>query len=320
VHQTATLMSRRALVVFGMTVLLAVTLPAQRERIAAEFTRLAGEIPTLLPEAQRAPVLGRIERGRAALGAGRFYLALYDLQPAFEGAAGYRLAATASDYPDHTAFKTKWTALGPPAGPPTSRANVVFVEALAQGAEGRAPATYRASLPYAQDAGIQAGLYYLAESHAMVEFAALCRSLPLPSAGRRPDLASIEPQLAAYEKDVVAAYERAAAAERPQYAGVNVAIKLARTLDEQKRHEGALLQYLVSRFRYGLIRNPSPAGRADPKARLANVTLPAAVDHSIAEFFVQLARAASGDGSAPPSAASIILDDILPAYFEVVKR
>ena len=320
VHQTATFMTRRALVVLGMTLTLAVTLPAQRERIAAEFTRLAGEVPTVLPEAQRAPVLGRIERGRAAVDAGQFYLALYDLQPAFEGLAGYRLAATAGDYPDHTAFKTKWTALGAPPGPPASRASVLFVEALAQGAEGRAPATYRASLPYAQDAGIQAGLYYLAESHAMVEFAALCRSLPLPSTGRQPNLGSIEPTLAAYEKDVVAAYDRAAAAERPQYAGVNVAIKLARTLDEQKRYEGALLQYLVSRFRYGLIRTQSSTAGADPKDRLSKVSLPADVDHSIAEFFLQLARAAGGDGSAPPPAAAVILDDILPAYFEVVNR
>ena len=302
-----------------MVVTCSAILPAQQERIAGEFTRLAGEVP-ILPEAQRAPVLGRIERGRVALEAGRLYLALYDLQPAFEGLAGYRLAATASDYPDHSAFKVKWTQLGAPPGPPTTRANVLFVEALAQGAEGRAPATYRASLPYAQDAGIQAGLYYLAESHAMVQFAALCRSLSLPGAGRRPNLTSIEPHLAAYEKEVVAAYDNAPAAGRPQYAAVNVAIKLARTLDEQKRYEGALLQYLVSRFRYGLITLPSAVAGVDVQDRLSSVSLPVGVDHSIAEFFLQLARATSADAGAPPSSAAVILDDILPAYFEVVKR
>jgi hypothetical protein len=312
-------MTRRALLVLVMVVALSQALPAQREQIAGEFTRLAGEVSTVLPEAQRAPVLRRIARGRAALAAGQFYLALYDLQPAFEGAAGYRLAAKAANYSDHAAFTAKWTAIGAPPGPPTERANVSFVEALAQAAEGRAPATYRASLPYGQDAGIQAGLYYLGESHAMVEFAALCRALALPSAGRQPNLGSIEPQLAAYEKDVVAAYERAPPAERPQYAGVNVAIKLARTLDEQKRHEGALLQYLVSRFRFGLIRDSSPAGGTDLEVRLSTADLPAGVDHSIAEFFVQLARATSGDGVVSASAA-VVLDDILPAYFEVVKR
>ena len=312
-------MARGALAVIGMLVALAAVLPAQEERIASEFARLSVDVPAVLREAQRAPVLGRIERGRAALGAGRLYLALYDLQPAFEGLAGYRLAATAGDYVDHTAFKTKWAALGAPPSPPATRASVRFVEALAQGAEGRAPATYRASLPYAQDAGIQAGLYYLAESHAMVQFAALCRSLSLPSAGRQPALASIEPQLAIHEKAVVAAYDAAPAAERPQYASVNVAIKLARTLNEQGRHEGALLQYLVSRFRYGLIRTASAPVAADVQQRLASVRLPAGVDHSIAEFFLQLARAASGEAGAPASSPTVVLDDILPAYFEVVK-
>jgi hypothetical protein len=274
----------------------------------------------VLPEAQRPPVLGRIERGQAALEAGHFYLALYDLQPAFEGLAAYSLAATANDVPDHAAFKTKWTALGAPPGPPATRAHVVFVEALAQGAEGRAPATYRASLPYAQDAGIQGGLYYLAESHAMVRFAALCRSLSLPSAGPRPTLTTIEPQLAAYEKQVVAAYDAAPAAERPQYAGVNVAIKLARTLDEQGRHEGALLQYLVSRYRHGVIRTAQSRSGAAVTDRLSRVSLPPGADHSIAEFFLQLAHATEAAESASPSTATVILDDILPAYFEVVKR
>jgi hypothetical protein len=54
--------------------------------------------------------------------------------------------------------------------------------------------------------------------------------------------------------------------------------------------------------------------------RLASVSLPAGADHSIAEFFLQLARATSADGGASTTAAAVIVDDILPAYFEVVKR
>ena len=65
-----------------------------------------------------------------------------------------------------------------------------------------------------------------------VEFAALCRSVEARPSGRAPVLRSIEPALAAYEKDVVKAYDAAPASQRPQYAGVNVAIKVARTLDE----------------------------------------------------------------------------------------
>lgn len=292
--------------------LAAAVLPAQEDRLASAITELTADAPAVLPEQSRAGVLSRLERARTALSAGHVYLALYDLQPGFEGIAGYRLAATEKQYPDHDAFRRQWAAMGPPADPPAEKARVVFVEALAQSAEGRAPATYRASLPYAQDAGRQAGLYYLGESHAMVAFAALCRSLQMPPAGRAPVIGSIERFLAPYEKDVVKAYDSAPADERPQYAGVNVAIKLARTLDEQGRHEGALLQYLVSRFRYRLIATGgAPAApSADLKARIAKVTIPEGTDHSIAEFFLQLAAA---------TGSAVILDDILPAYFAVVK-
>jgi hypothetical protein len=315
-------MSLRATWAVGLCVALSVAvLPAQRDRLASEVDTLLKEAAAVLPEQSRAAVVARLERSRSALASGDLYLALYDLQPGFEGIAGYRLAATDKAVPDHDAFTRKWTELGAPADPPARKANVVFVEALAQSAEGRAPATYRASLPYARDAGLQAGLYYLGESHAMVAFAALCRSLELRPAGRAPVIGSIETALAAYERDVVKAYDTAPAERRPQYAGVNVTIKLARTLNEQQRHEGALLQYLVSRYRYGMIVSADrPALTQEAlNARIAGMKRTAGVDHSIADFFVQLAEATNaGQGSATAS-ATVILDDILPAYFAVVK-
>jgi hypothetical protein len=315
-------MSLRAVWVGGLCLALSVAgLSAQRDRVASEVDTLLREAASVLPEQSRPAVVARLERSRAALAAGHLYLALYDLQPGFEGIAGYRLAATDKEVPDHDTFTRKWTELGAPADPPAQKSNVLFVEALAQSAEGRAPATYRASLPYARDAGLQAGLYYLGESHAMVKFAALCRSLDLPPAGRAPAIGSIETALAAYERDVVKAYDTAPGERRPQYAGVNVAIKLARTLNEQQRHEGALLQYLVSRYRYGMIVNADrPALPPEAlKARIAGMKRTPGVDHSIADFFIQLAEATSGGQGGATASAAVILDDILPAYFSVVK-
>ena len=315
-------MSVRAVWVVGLGLAWSVAvLPAQHDRVASEVDNLLKEVAHVLPEQSRPAVVARLERSRSALAAGHLYLALYDLQPGFEGIAGYRLAATEKEVPDHDAFKRKWTELGAPADPPARKSNVLFVEALAQSAEGRAPATYRASLPYARDAGLQAGLYYLGEAHAMVAFATLCRSLELPPAGRAPVIGSIETPLAAYEREVVKAYDAAPAERRPQYAGVNVAIKLARTLNEQQRHEGALLQYLVSRYRYGMIvRADRPALPQEVlKTRIAGTTRTAGVDHSIADFFAQLAEATNAAQGSATASARVILDDILPAYFSVVK-
>ena len=295
-------------------------LAGQVTTIQSEVARLVSDVPAVIPESSRAAVTTRLARAREALKDQHFYLALYDLQVVFEAEGGYRLATSERAVADHEAFTRKWTELGAPPDPPSTRASVTFIEALAQSAEGRAPATYRASLPYAQDAGITAGLYYLGESHAMVRFARLCRSTDARPAGRPPALRSIEPALATYEQEVVRAYDTAPAAKRPQYAGVNVAIKLARTLDEQERYEGALLQYLVSRLRHAVIGDGAAASVDSLRARVKNTSMPLGVDHSIGEFFLQLASASLEGPDASASHASAILDDVLPAYFAVAGK
>jgi hypothetical protein len=293
------------------------------ERIASEMKRLESAIAEVVPADSRGAIVSRLERGRTANAAGRTYLALYDLQVAFEAEGGYRLAAGRKEIPDFETFKRKWTQLGAPADPPSTKAEIAFIEALAQSAEGRAPATYKASLPYAQDAGIEAGLYYLGESQAMVRFAALCRSLERRRSGASPLLRSIEPELAAYEQQVVKAYDAAGAQQRPQFAAVNVTIKIARTLDQQQRYEGALLQYLVSRYRFALLTGgaagPAPAA-ADLQKRIDGIELTPATDHSIAQFFLQLASATLSGPEPMTASAVAVLDDVLPAYFEVVKK
>jgi hypothetical protein len=293
---------------------------SQSPKIQVELTRLAADVPAVIPEGSRGAITTRLERAQKALANHHLYLALYDLQVVFEAEAGYRLASTEKSVVDHEAFRRKWTEMGMPPDPPATRAAVVFIEALAQSTEARAPATYRASLPYAQDAGIMAGLYYLGESHGMVRFASLCRLIPAHPPGRPPALRSIAPALTAYEKDVVKAYDAAPAAKRPQYAGVNVAIKIARSLDEQGRHEGALLQYLVSRLRHAAIAGGSTAALDSLRDRVKNTIMPAGVDHSIGDFFLQLASAALDGPDAAASNAAAILDDVLPAYFEVVGK
>ena len=292
-------------------------------RLSAEFGRLRSEALQVMPASDAPAVTARIDRGEAALKSGRLLLALYDLQPAFEAVGGHTLARAEKSYPTHADFARKWKEMGLPPGPPSSRVEPVFVEALAQAAEGRAPATYRASLPYAEDAQMSAGLYYLGESHAMVKFAALCRSLVFEKTSVRPlTVPSIAAPLTRYEAEVVKAYDAATAAIRPRYPGVHVAIKIARTLEEQGRHEGALLQYLVSRLRFALIKTlDGPIPSADAvAARIRAFPVPGDSDHSIARFFLELA-AATNEGADPgPRGAAVILDDVLPAYFAAVKK
>jgi hypothetical protein len=313
----------RAAILAGVSVAVSAVLQDPKPRLSAEFTRLRSEAAQVLPVSDAPAFTTRIDRGEAALKAGRLYLALYDLQPVFEAVGGYTLAKTEKSYASQADFERKWKEMGPPASPPSTRVDLAFVEALAQAAEGRAPATYRASLPYAEDAQMAAGLYYLGESHAMVKFAAFCRSLAFPtSSAHRLAVPSIESHLARYEAEVVKAYDAAPGALRPRYPAVHVAIKIARTLDEQGRHEGALLQYLVSRFRFALITTldaaqPSSASVAD---RIRTFSIPAEGDGSIARFFLELAAVANEGSDPGPRGAAAILDDILPAYAAALKR
>ena len=310
-------------VVVALVVALGAAPAGDNRQIAAEIQRLTTAAPAVLPDDSKAAILSRLQRAEGALAKGHNYLALYDLQVVFEAEGGYRLASTEKDYPTQEGFVHKWTEMGPPAAPPARKADVRFVEALAQSAEGRAPATYRASRPFAADAGRPAGLYYLGESHAMVRFAALCRGLELPLAPKpTAALSSIEGPLASFESTVVKAYDATAADRRPRFAAVNVAIKLARTLDEQGRHEGALLHYLVSRHRYAMIET---TGKPEPniealRARLAGVTLPPGADHSIGEFFLQLALASLNGPEPTAHSAAVTLDDVVPAYLMVTNK
>ena len=313
----------RAAVLVGVSVVGTAVLQDPGPRLSAEFTRLRSEAAQVLPASDAPAITTRIDRGEAAVKAGRLYLALYDLQPVFEAVGGYTLAKTEKSYASQAEFERRWKEMDLPPAAPSARVDPVFVEALAQAAEGRAPATYRASLPYAEDTQMAAGLYYLGESHAMVKFAAFCRSLAFKASSvRRLAVPSIESHLARYEAEVVKAYDAAPGALRPRYPAVHVAIKIARTLNEQGRHEGALLQYLVSRYRFALIRTldsaqPSAASVAD---RIRTFSIPADGDGSIARFFLELA-AATNEGSDPgPRGAAAILDDILPAYAAALKE
>ena len=139
-------------------------------------------------------------------------------------------------------FRREWAAAGEPGSPTEATGLPLAVAALATSSEAVAPATYRASLPYAEDAGLRAGLYYLAEARAARDFGAFCRTLKFDSAGPRPVLRSIEPELDRFERDVVKAYDTADMNARRGFIVINVATKIARERNTSGDYPAALLQ------------------------------------------------------------------------------
>jgi hypothetical protein len=279
-------------------------------------------VTRLVPEKDRAGVLDRLKRAEAAAGSGRLYLALLELQAPFEMEGGYEVAVANANLKTPEEFARKWKDSGEPAAQlrPDGRPRPIVVDALAASAQARGPATYRASRPYFEDSGAFGGLYYLGESHAVGRFAAFCRALEWPAAGTRPALRSIAPELNAFEASVVKAYESAEGANRQGFIGVNIALKLARELDQRGELPGALLEYLRARYRFSIIGTPDPGADAAPRIQRERQSLAAGVDHSIALLFLELA-ASNAENQAPPGprGAAAILDDVLPAYKAVVK-
>jgi hypothetical protein len=305
--------------VLALVLLLMSSQNARAPELASELARIRADVGVVVPTDQQAPIAARLDRAAAALRAERAYLGLYLMEAGYESTASFAFARS-NGVTSAEAFLRKWTESGVPTSRDAPAAiHPVFVDALAAAAEGRAPATYQASRPYAQDSGVEAGLYYLGESRALVAFASFARAIAWPAAGRRPALRSIAPEIAALDADMTRQYESMARADHPTYIAASAALKQARTLNDARRYDAALFEYLLSRYLFAPLRGPAREAATAPRIAAARAALAAGDDHSIAEFFLQLAdEGVSGDVPAQRRGAAAALDDVLPAYFAAV--
>jgi hypothetical protein len=303
-----------------VVLLFALAQGAALPELAPEIARVRGQIAASMPEAQRAGPAARLDRAQASLDRGRRYLAIYLVESAYEAAGAFAFA-NASGVTTADGFLKAWSAAGPPptAPPAAVGARPAVIDALADAADGRAPATYQASRPYAADAGVDAGVYYLGESRALTAFAGFARSLAWAAPGRRPAFRSIAPEIAALDAAMTAKYESMDRADHSTYITASAALKQARTLDAAGRFEGALFEYLLARYLFAPLRGPAAAEATADRVATTRGALERGVDHSIAELFLQLAdEGVSGSVPAQRRGAAAVMDDVLPAYFAAV--
>jgi hypothetical protein len=294
--------------------------PDASAAITAEFTRIEKRTATLGDRAET--IADGLAHVKDSVTKGRLYFALDELQEpwTFEAASTWAAAHDAIKTSDQ--FSAEWKRIGEPSVGAASTALPAAVEAIAASNAIRAPATWRASLPYSEDAGMNAGLYYLGEAQAYFGFAAFCRSLSFDAHGTPVTFRPMGDQIGSLEAEIAALYDKAPLETRPRFIRVSVALKIARTLDEHKDYGAALYQYLDAKYRaaVAIARDAPPA---DVKGRLANARahLAPGQDHSIAELFLQRA-AYLLELNAPSAArsASVIADTVLPEYLKLVQR
>jgi hypothetical protein len=185
---------------------------------------------------------------------------------------------------------------------------------------------YEASLEYGRATVFDSGLYYIGSALAQRELPGLLASFadgsqPLPA----PPLRSLEPELAALESEILAAYRPPASIDRHvDFIRASSAVKEARELDALGLRYGALLRYLQGVQRFAPVR----AGAAAPDAssferRLAEADARLGAterDHSIGRLFLQTAQALAGPGDgSDPALARAIVDSVLPRYFAALE-
>ena len=294
---------------------------AVAEQLSAEIARVERELKKATSPEERANAELHLRRATDAVKRGRLYLALHELSTAWRSEAAYALSATlARRVKTADDFKREWQALGAPPGAQPATGLPMVVAALATASEASAPATYRASLPYAEDAGLAGGLYYLADSRGAQDFGRFCRTLKFADQGSRPPLRSITAEMDRFERDVLKLYDQASGPARRPFIGINVGMKIARERDGAGDHGAALLQYLLARTQLAelVTKDASPEAPARLSAFAQAAT---GADHTIAQLFLEMA-AASLDNQNPDArrTATAIADFVLTEYFEITKR
>jgi hypothetical protein len=291
--------------------------------LAAEMDRIRTEAAASTPQEENAAPAARLDRAGAALAAGRPLLALYLFEMPWESATAWTFVKASSAVTTADAFDRKWRETGEPrvtrASARDGARRAALIDALASAAEARGPITYHASRAYGQDAGVAAGVYYLGESHAAVKFATFARSLTWPAAGGAPPLRSIAPELSALDADMTTAYESMDRSSHSTYIVASAALKQARSLDDSGAYAGALFEYLLARYIFAPLRGPAAQDATVERIDEARKALPAGMDHSIAELFLQLAEeGVVGSVPAQRRGAAAALEDVIPAYLRAI--
>jgi hypothetical protein len=296
--------------------------PAPIQRLTAEMDRARADLAAAADRDRAAP-LARLDRAKAALDAGRTLLALYLLEAPWEAGKSWSFVKASGGATTPELFAKKWADTGEPRSISPAASNrarrPALVDAMAASAEARGPTTYHASRFYGEDAGVPAGLYYLGDSHAVMQFAALARSIDWTPAGTAPPLRSIGNEIGALDIEMTTAYESMDRADHSSYIVSSAALKQARILDERGQFGGALFQYLLSRYLFAPLRGPAAQDATAARIAGSRASLDARVDNSIAELFLQLAEEGiAGSEPARRRGAAAAIEDVIPAYLRAI--
>jgi len=280
---------------------------------------------------------GNLKSVKDAADAGRLYLGLLQLEgvaQTLEGgwAAEEKRAETAkSGLPG---FETEWKrvsldveALNQKAGGRNWAEAPAALRALSETAQAKAVPLLESGRGFAIAQGPEEGLAYLGQAQGEAKFAEFCASLNLARKGTPNALRSMLPELENLQDKTNAAFQPPRSIElQSTFITLNSALKLGEELDAKRLYAGALFQYLMAVWQYGLLDavTPDPARQSELNRAIAQMQKQldaSGYDDSIAQIVLERAEAdvRHADGSAPSQddwkSARVIVEQVLPAYF-----
>lgn len=218
--------------------------------------------------------------------------------------------------------------LEPPRASALDGVTPAAVRAVGESALPQIRAYYEAALDYSRATMPASGLYYVGLAQAEKDLIAFCRTLSTRPPAPAPALRSVAPELDALETDLLALYRPPASIDRhSDFIAASATLKEARDLDQAGLRYGALLRLMLASQRVAALK-PADSGSSDVPGMLAVLdrrVRSGAVDHSIAQIFVEAAQA-DLDGTAAPApgqargdAAAAIVREVLPRYFAALE-
>lgn len=280
-----------------------------------------------------------IADARANLKLGNLYLSLYTIRTCQLELASLAYAASKAELVKKgtEAFELEWRQLGSAlsekektVSTETSKPLPAVITAIADTSRVQARPYYQSGRLFALNSNLAEGIYYTGRAPANLDFAIFCRGLRFSKPKGSMELRSLEPELTKFETAALRTYKSAdVSKQQSQYNRLNSNLKVATELNRASMFEGALFKYLESKLYFGLIitaaENEDVEHLRARSKEVGKLLTSEKFDHSIAILFWQMAETALNQPSSQPSQAQIkravvILNNVLPAYFDYVKE
>src|SRR5215831_7108057 len=326
----------------SLLIILCLAATCGAQTLTDQVVNCANQLRAIVPVAdefkdQRERVLSSLNDLEAAARDGHQYLALYRLQSLWTSIqpVEYSRSKAAIAKQGLPAFENSWRRLSTELKSQEASINKAIPPRLPTAVRGliqicltKSQAYYESSRPFGEDVQIRSGLYYMGVAGAELDFASMCLRQNFAGHPSSPPFHSLGSALQQLDNNIVDLYKQR---DSPQLVEEFIALssnmEFANQLERAGRYDGALVAYLDTVLKLGLLEMAAPATDAlaalrDSLDTFASRLADGRRDNSVGLIYCAMARRALAHAAAAPQSAddlkkaAVLVNRVLPAYFE----